>query len=94
VCTYEIDADTATDTDDRYWVREYGGDGCDSGATWEGPFDTLQEARVWIEKQLGGRTFGCFDGPFSDDEPDLIECWHNSYEEGCGGFAIYDDSTP
>jgi hypothetical protein len=77
-----------------FWVRPYDGEGGDSLATrvteW-GPFDTLDEARDFIHERLGRRDFGSFEGPFSDYEETqgLIECWHASDQEGCGGFAIY-----
>lgn len=80
-----------------YWVKTYDGEGGVSLATLEqtpqGPF-TLDEARAYIRKKLGGHDFGCFDAPFTDDEEEegLLECWHESENEGCGGYAIYKDA--
>lgn len=71
-----------------YWVKPYDGEGGVSLATVEavpaGPFDTIDAARTWIKRRLGG-DFGQWDGVEEDGD---IECWHESDTEGCGGFAI------
>lgn len=77
-----------------YIVKPYDGEGGDSLATMEtsfGPFITLNEAREFCHKKIEG-DFGSFDGPFSEaeEEEGLLECWHESDQEGCGGYAIYE----
>jgi hypothetical protein len=46
-------------------------------------FATVAEARVAIREHLRGKDYGLWSG--TDDD---IEAWHESNEDGCGGFAI------
>jgi len=79
---------------DQYYVRPYDGD--IGGNSLErilhpgyGPFETLEKAIEFIRQKLGNKDFGYFNGPIQDHEPDLVMGWHESEEEGCGGYAIY-----
>lgn len=94
----EAEGEEATgEADMTYYVRPYDGEGGDSLETinteW-GPFDSLDEAREFVSDELLGVDYGSFKGAFSEAEEaeGLIECWHSSDEEGCGGYAIYDVS--
>jgi hypothetical protein len=79
-----------------YWVKPYDGEGSNSQWSQEtnwGPFDTIGDARAFISRKVAGQTHGSFDGPFheNDEAVGLLECWHESDQEGCGGYAIYED---
>lgn len=55
---------------------------------------TLKEARAWI-RERGGGVFGRWDGQMWDEhDPEILEAWHESLEEGCGGYLIRCPSLP
>jgi hypothetical protein len=71
-----------------YEVEHYGADGSpDTNPETAGPFNTIEEARDWIKRRLGGRGFGTWSPP-SENFPGEVEGWHESAEEGCGGWMI------
>jgi len=53
---------------------------------------TLAIARAYIRDAVGGRMFGRWNGEPEDDDPgslwETVEAWHESRDEGCGGYAI------
>ena len=74
----------------KYLVTYYGADG--SGGTVANPpslsgetFVGLRSARAAIKAALGGQTYGRWPGEAADGD---VEAWHESRDEGCGGYAI------
>lgn len=73
----------------QYRVSYYGPDGT-GGKPYDPPapdgetFGTLEAARAAIREALGGKTYGTWSG--GDDS--MVEAWHESDVEGCGGYAI------
>lgn len=73
-----------------YKISYYGPDGC-GGSVANPPeihgkaFETIDDAREAIREALGGKTFGKWSGLSEHDD---VEAWHESGDEGCGGYAI------